>query len=369
MLSIGSWKGVLLFAIVVSVELNYFPKAPTAETIGDFSCIRQIRYQRLGMLGSIFLFLMATCTGIAQTKPSQAPIMASPPMEVIPQVTSLPRSLSEMATPAVPVSDQKLGPPLPLPPCCQAAENDLLAESALRAEIASQAPRLEEKLGITIPLETRFVDENGKECALKDLVTRPTILALVFYTCPVVCNLVQSGIVEAVKQVSLKPGTDFNIISLSIDENDTPANAAGKKRDYLAALGPQFPEASWKFLSGRLKNIRVVSDSVGYFFQRTARGIVHPVVIMFLSPQGKLVRYLYGTKYLPLQVSLALSEANEGRVGGSIQGIVSFCFSYDTAGKRYVLNITRISGILVLLFGAIFLFLLLRKGKSLPREK
>jgi protein SCO1/2 len=62
---------------------------------------------------------------------------------------------------------------------------------------------------------------------------------------------------------------------------------------------------------------------------------------------------------------MAIVEASRGKSGPTINKVLQFCFSYDPEGKKYVLNITRISGTIILL-GALtfFLFMILRRRKK-----
>jgi len=86
--------------------------------------------------------------------------------------------------------------------------------------------------------------------------------------------------------------------------------------------------------------------------------------VIILSPDGKITRYLNGTYFLPFEFKLALLEASKGLSGPTINKILQFCYSYDPVGQSYVLNVTRVSGILILALGLIvFLLLIIRKPR------
>lgn len=278
--------------------------------------------------------------------------------------------LSLVASPSLPSGISPADALASLPPCCrQEKEASILASSPGMAVIASGASKdpeigIDEHLGTILPLDTPFTDETGVSKPLKSWITKPTIVAFVFFRCPVVCNLVQGSVADVIKKISPKPGEDYNVLSISIDEEDNTETAKKKKFEFFNALKPGFPDSAWKFLFGTRENIHAATHAAGFFFTRVEGSIVHPAALIFVSPEGKIVRYLHGTEFLPLNVSLALTEAAEGRVGYALKSVVTFCFSYDPAGKKYVLNIVRISGITILLFVGIFLFFLLRKGES-----
>jgi protein SCO1/2 len=64
---------------------------------------------------------------------------------------------------------------------------------------------------------------------------------------------------------------------------------------------------------------------------------------------------------------MAVIEASEGRSGPTINKVLKYCFSFDPEGKKYVANITRISGSLILFVAVSFLLGLVlskKRGKN-----
>ncbi len=83
---------------------------------------------------------------------------------------------------------------------------------------------------------------------------------------------------------------------------------------------------------------------------------------MVITPHGIVSRYLYGITFLPADIQMALTEAAAGMVRPTIARILALCYSYDPQGRRYVVNVTRLTGAAVLLFAAGFILFLV-KGK------
>lgn len=194
-----------------------------------------------------------------------------------------------------------------------------------------------EKLGEQVDLTAAFTDSKGRKVTLAELVDKPTIFAPVYYNCPNVCNFLQTSLADVVPQIKLKVGEDFQVISVSFDERDTPQIAAQKKINYMkAAEGKIPPEDAWLFLSGDRENILKFTDSVGFRFLRRGVDFAHPpVAVMAVSPSGKIVRYLYGTETLPFELTMAAVEASKEQTGLSVKKLVSYCFSYDPPqGKK-----------------------------------
>jgi protein SCO1/2 len=199
---------------------------------------------------------------------------------------------------------------------------------------------------------------------LGELVDKPTIFAPVYFNCPNVCNFLQSSLADVIPQIKLKPGVDFQVVSLSFDEFDTPEIAAKKKLNYMKAAEGKLPEDTWIFLTGSKENIKAFTDSIGYRFLRKDKDFVHPVVVVAVSPKGKIVRYLYGTSILPFELTMAAVEAAKEQTGLSVKRFVSYCFSYDPQGKKYVFNVMKVSGTVVLAVLFIFAAFLFFGGKK-----
>lgn len=223
---------------------------------------------------------------------------------------------------------------------------------------------LEERLGEKIPLDLSFRDENGQLVRLGDLIHGPTIIAPVYYQCTNVCNFLQSGLAKVLPQIKLEPGVQYQVLSISFDETETPEQARKSKKIYLDALGGDFPDFGWRFLTGDLPAIHGLTKAAGYSFKRQGIDFLHPVVILVVAKDGTIVRYLHGTSFLSMDLSLALMEAEEGRVGTTIRKLVTYCFSYDPEGKRYVFNLLRVSGTVIFLCAGGFMVYLIFGGKK-----
>lgn len=212
---------------------------------------------------------------------------------------------------------------------------------------------VEEHLGELTPLEAQFTDAFGKPVRLRDVLprTRPVLLTLVYYNCPLLCNLVINEQIRTMRELGLELGKDYEAVTVSIDPQDTPAQSLERRRRHLQSMG-QPETAPWHFLTGTEENIRKLADAVGfkYAYDADTKQYVHPAVVHVLTPEGAISRYLYGTSFRPQDMKLALLEAAGGRVGTSIDRIVLTCFKYDTATRRYgfyIFGFLRIGSLMV----------------------
>lgn len=228
---------------------------------------------------------------------------------------------------------------------------------------------IEEQLGAVLPLDLEFRDEHGQPVVLRDLISGPTIIVPIYYACPNVCAFLQGALARALPAVKRTPGEDYRVLSVSFDDTETPADARRSQARYAQAMNQRFPAEAWRFLTGDQTSILALTGAAGYHFLREGADFNHPVALFVVSGEGKIVRYLYGTRVLPMDLTLALVEAAAGRVSPAIRKMAQFCFSYDPAGRGYVFNIFRVSATVILLTaGGLFTFLVLTGRKSRESE-
>lgn len=225
---------------------------------------------------------------------------------------------------------------------------------------------LVEKLGEKIPLDLSFRNSSGERVELDQLVDRPTLMVPVFYNCRNVCNILLGRMSAVLPQVKLNPGEDYNIVTFSFDPVETPEMAAQSKKTFFTAMqAPDFPRAAWHYLVGSQENILRLTDSAGYYFKKEEDDFLHPIAAFVVAADGKIVRYLIGQRISPFDLTMALLEAEEGRIGKPISAALQFCFSYDPEGRGYVFNLMRVSATVILLtLGSFLLFLILTGRKK-----
>lgn len=227
-----------------------------------------------------------------------------------------------------------------------------------------------EKLGATIPLETRFFDEQGQSVTLGQLVKgdKPIVLNLGYYGCPMLCGLVINGMIDTFKELVFTPGNQFRVITVSIDPTEKFPLAIEKKRHVITELGRVEAAGGWHFLTGEEREIKRLTEAVGfgYRWDSTQRQYVHTAVMILLTPDGRISRYLYGIQFPAQTVRLSLVEAGEGKIGSPMDQLLLYCFHFDPNTGSYSLaamNLMR--------FGAMVSVLLLAGfvGVSLWRER
>ena len=246
----------------------------------------------------------------------------------------------------------------------------LTAATARAAPPALAAVDIEEHLGARLPLELAFTDEDGHPAHLGDYFRdgRPVVLVLAYFRCPMLCDLVLRGVVDSIERQGLVLGRDFRALTVSIDPKDTPAQASLKQHGMLQAFDAPFATAAWPFLVGRHAEIAELATRLGfqYAYDPKSDQYAHPAVAFIVTPDGRISRYLYGIKFRPLDVRLALDEAAHGKIGGIIDRVLLTCFHYDPATRRYgvyIVGVLRGGAALTVLFVGGLLALLWRSDR------
>ncbi len=234
-----------------------------------------------------------------------------------------------------------------------------------------QGVGIAEHLGAQVPLDLVFHDETGREVRLGDYLdgTRPVVLNLLYFSCPMLCGLVDNGLTDAMKGMTQSVGSEFNVLSVSIDPRDTPTVAEAKRGHYLSEYGRPGAEAGWHWLTGEKDAIKALCDTVGFGFKwnEERQEFAHAAALVILTPTGKVSRYLYGVIYPPRTLQLSLVEAADGKTADTLDKVLLFCFHYDASKGKYgpaAANLMKAGGaITVLVLGAGIFWLRRREQK------
>lgn len=232
--------------------------------------------------------------------------------------------------------------------------------------------KAQEELGIYehldeyIPGDLTFVTEKYDTINLKQAIDKPTVIVPVYYECPGLCSPLLEGVADVISKASLEIGKDYQVFTVSFNPAEKTRLAKEKKENYLKLVkNPKGDlQKGWIFHTGDSANITSLLNSLGYKIKKEGKDWIHPGAIIVLSPGGKITRYLHGTYFLPFDLKMAIVEASHGQSGPTINKMLKFCFSYDAEGKKYVFNITKVSGSLIILAALGFFISLILKNKK-----
>ncbi|MGE4618180.1 MAG: SCO family protein [Planctomycetota bacterium] len=219
---------------------------------------------------------------------------------------------------------------------------------------------IHDRLGHKLPVDRMVFVESGERVALSKIFEskRPVILNPVYFSCPMLCNLVVEGLIDSVAATGLKIGVDFDVVTLSIDPRDTPIDARTRENLLIEALeeaallsGADVSGArdGWSFITGQESDLKAIADSVGFEYRWNDfnNEYVHGAGVFIISPEGVLTQTIKGINYEPQTLRLALVEASDGKVGNWLDEFVLTCFVYDPTKAQYgpaALKVMRLGG-------------------------
>jgi len=249
----------------------------------------------------------------------------------------------------------------------------LLLECAASPSSAAPLPPslkgigIEQHLGATLPLDTQFTNDQGERLPLRAYFSqRPVVLALVYYSCPMLCSQILSGLVAGLRPLSLEPGRDFNVVAISINPRETVRDAAEARDTYSRKYSRKAGSAGWHFLVGSESAIEAVTQAVGFHYRYDAASkmYIHASGVEILTAEGRLASYLYGVYFQPKDLKLGLIEASGNRIGSPADQVLLFCYHYDPSVGKYglaILNLLRAASALFFAAMAIGLFVIFRR--------
>jgi protein SCO1/2 len=204
----------------------------------------------------------------------------------------------------------------------------------------------QQRMGAAIPEGVALRDGTGRLVHLSDFFRgEPVILVLDYLRCRNLCGVVLEHTAKALSLTPLTAGRDYQVVAISIDPRDGPADAREAQAKYLAGLAAP-SAAAWHFLTGPEASVRAVADAVGfhYRYDPAIDQFAHPAGIMIMTPGGTVARYLLGVGFRPLDLRLGLTEAARGRISSPVADLLLLCYCYDPGTGRYsfaIRNTTR----------------------------
>ncbi|HPE74988.1 MAG TPA: SCO family protein [Draconibacterium sp.] len=223
-----------------------------------------------------------------------------------------------------------------------------------------------EHLDEFLPDSISLINEEGQQVWLADIIDKPSVINFVYYRCPGICSPLMEAVAGVMDKSDLVPGVDYQVLTISFDPHETIDLGIRKKSNYLNLMTNKVEEAKkgWLFFTSDSASIARATNATGFKYQRTGNDYLHAASLTVVSSEGKITRYLNGLYFLPFEWKMAIVEASKGKSGPTLNKVLRFCYSYDPVGQTYVMNITKITGTIILFFAILFLLILVFKSKK-----
>lgn len=220
--------------------------------------------------------------------------------------------------------------------------------------------RIEKRPGARVPMDAPFLDAQGSPTSLRALADgKPLLLVPVLHHCPNICGATLAGVTQAIAAQKLRPGRDFTLVAFGIDPREGPREA----RDDLAQIRVH---EGVHALTGRRDAIRSVTDAIGYHYAWDDRidQYAHAAATAVISPDGRLIGWLYGLTPRPADLDQVLRSARIEQTGSFGDALLLLCYHYDPETGRYtpaIEKILRLAGGVTVAGIGLLIFLLRRR--------
>lgn len=230
---------------------------------------------------------------------------------------------------------------------------------------------VDQRLNEQVPTDLAFRDETGRQVRLGDyLGDGPVILTMNYYTCRQLCPTQIQGLATALQDVPFEMGREFEVVTVSVNPNEAPADALAAKQKYTGGYARPGLKEGWPFLTGEEATIKRLAAAVGvrYAYDAGQDQYAHPAAVMLLTPKARIARYIFpsgGVSFSPQDLRLGLVETSANRIGTVIDKVLLSCFQYDASTGSYtpfVMGFLRLGGIATVLALGTLIFVM-RRGE------
>lgn len=216
-------------------------------------------------------------------------------------------------------------------------------------------------LGKFVPMYLQVTTAEGKIVSLNEFFNRPTmkdgkpagkgnkpvVIQMSYFRCPILCPTILEKFTKTIDTIDFTVGEDFDVLVVSFDHRDKPADARSHKAAQMLAY--QRPENNdirdgWNFVIASPETSRQLGESLGFPFRYLPESdeYSHGTALFVLTPEGKISSYLTGLNYPAKDVKLALLDASNGKIGSFWDAFPLWCYHFDPNAGTYSLQAMRV---------------------------
>ena len=210
---------------------------------------------------------------------------------------------------------------------------------------------VDNRLGETISGNIQVLDQDNNNFELNDYFSnKPTVLVMAYYECPMLCSMVLNGLSAAINGSSLTPGEDYNVLTVSIDPDETSQLSKEKKNNYINNYFSDYDRDFWTFTTTNIENIKQLTSELGfkYSYDINTKQYAHPAVIYVITEDGTISHHLFGVSPSANDLTLAINEAAGGKIASVFDKILLYCYRYNPDAGTYSLvatNVMKLAGV------------------------
>ncbi len=147
-----------------------------------------------------------------------------------------------------------------------------------------------------------WTDETGRSRKLSDFEGFPMILLPIYTRCQTACVENVAQLKKALGNSSTDPN-QFRVLLFTFDSTDTPSILTQYRSREKIPL-------SWSIGTASQTNIDALLESIGFQYGRAGREFAHPNLVVFVDPNLRIAKWIYGTDYTWRDVDVGLKVAS-----------------------------------------------------------
>jgi protein SCO1/2 len=192
-----------------------------------------------------------------------------------------------------------------------------------------------------VPRTVMVTDSEKRHRSLDELITRPTVLIFVDYTCRTLCGPVIDFVAAALEKSNLD-ADQYQLLVIGLDPKEGEKEATEMRNAHIQAGSPG--DHASKFVTADASDIQMLTAALGYRYRYSAEDdvYVHPAAAYVLNSSGRVTRVLTGLGLSGSDMRLALIEASEGRIGTFGDQVRLLCSGFDPVDGAYNLMVWRV---------------------------
>lgn len=179
--------------------------------------------------------------------------------------------------------------------------------------------------------DATFFDHEGKKFNFYSILDSNSVIIIspIYTKCPHTCPLITSSLKKSIEKIYSKGLTNFKVVSISFDDTDTPDDL--KKYIQKFDLEDLVEKGVWTICSADQDNLKSFFKSFDFVYIKHENGLFdHPNLIAFLSPDGRLYKFIYGFSYEEEDITNAILGSRNPKI--SRQKFSRFVFFIGVVG-------------------------------------
>ena len=231
--------------------------------------------------------------------------------------------------------------------------------------VKAQSFELTDKTGKFISDKIMILDTDSNVIELNKLLNKVTVLSLVYFDCDQNCPKLMEGIYELIRNTREMKDLDYQVLTIGF-RPDHHLNKARSVEDHYKEMlkKDNLEQEKWQFFITDTLNTRLLTQNIGYKYYHDNDRYMHTSLLTVVSPGGKIINYMYGTRFLALDFEMTWQNAIHEIPRITVPRNIKYCANYRAPAHEHLHKMAIIFGLSILLCSVTLFLWLVFKRKS-----